>query len=67
MSMIPYLCGLLEEISDKIGTTYLTPATDHLFQIRDKKEAKFLIKKAREFHRVTTQLLFLSYRAQQDI
>ncbi len=64
MSIIPYLCGLLEGFSEKVGTTYSTPAVDHLFHIRDKKEAKFLSKeKAREFHRVTMQLLFLRYRA----
>ncbi len=66
--MIPYLCDVIEGFSEKIGTTYASPAADHLFQIRDEKEVKFLSKeKAREFHRVTAQLLFLSYRAQQDI
>ncbi len=64
VSMILYLYGLLEGFSEKIGTTYATPAADHLFQIRDNKEAKFLSKeKARELHRVTAQLLFLRYRA----
>ncbi len=37
VSMIPYLCGGLEGFSENIGTTYATPAVDHLFQIRDKK------------------------------
>ncbi len=68
VSMIPYLCSILDRFSDKIGKPCSSPSTYHLFQIIYEKEAKVLSKeKARKFHRVVAQLLFLSYCAQQDI
>ena len=58
VSMIPYLCNVIEGFSERIGTTYASPAADHLFQIQDEKDKKILGKeKAREFYRVTAQLL----------
>ncbi len=66
--MILYLCSVFYGFSEKSGEPFASPATDHLFQIRDEKEAKFLDEeKAREFHRVVAQLLFLCNCARKDI
>jgi hypothetical protein len=45
-----------------------TPAADHLFKIRDKKESKPLEEeRALAFHHTVAQLLFMATRARRDI
>ena len=47
---------------------HLTPDADHLFQIRDEKEAKLLpVEQGIQFHHTVAQLLFVCMRAVQDI
>ena len=68
VSQIKYLSGILDEFSEDLGKSVSNPAAEHLFQVRDESEAKFLPEeKAREFHHVTAQLLFLANRARLDI
>ena len=53
---------------EDLGVAAATPAAEHLFQVRDEIEAKYLSEeKAREFHHITAQLLFLSDCARRDI
>jgi hypothetical protein len=45
-----------------------TPVADHLFNVRDKKEARVLEEKqVLAFHHTVAQLLFMATRARQDI
>ena len=68
VSMIPYTGKVIQEFPEKIIGTAASPAADHLFQIRDKSDAKYLPEElAMAFHRTTAQLLFMSARARWDI
>ena len=68
VSMIKYLSNILDGFSKELGKPVSDPAADHLFQIRDEKEAKYLSEeKDRDFHHVVAQLLFLANRARRDI
>ena len=68
VSMIKYLSSILDGFSEELGKPVSNPAADHLIQIRDEKEAKFLSEeKARDFHHVVAQLLFLANQARRDI
>ncbi len=59
--MIPYLQKVLTEFLEKITGVSCTSAADHLFKIRDPKEAQSLPEQhAIAFHHTTAQLLFLS-------
>ena len=51
VSMILYLCGVLEGFSEKIGTTYATPAADHLFS--DQRQERGKISKQRKSKGIT--------------
>ncbi len=68
--MIKYLHKLLTVFSKygSLSNNATSPAKDHLFDIRDEKEAKYLPEeKAQEFHHVTAQLLFLCNHDHQDV
>ncbi len=70
VSMIKYLhkllTGFLEYVTSANDAT--SPTKEHLFNIRDEKEAKYLPEeKAQEFHHVTAQLLFLCNRTCRDV
>ncbi len=53
-----------ELITGKVAT----PVADHLFNVRDKKEARVLEEKqVLAFHHTVAQLLFMATRARQDI
>ena len=68
VSMIQYLSDIINGFSEDIGKPAPCPAADHLFQVRDEKDTEYISKeKAREFHHVTAQLLFLCNRARRDI
>jgi hypothetical protein len=58
--MINYTKKVLEDFPKAITTSCATPAANHLFTVRDEKEAKFLPKEqAQAFHNTVAQLLFL--------
>jgi hypothetical protein len=65
--MIPYIKKILNEFPEKITGVASSPAADHLFKIRDPKEARLLPEsQAIAYHHATAQLLFLS-RVRRDI
>jgi hypothetical protein len=66
--MIPYLKNVIADFPELIVGKAATPAADHLFVIRDEKEARPLEEeRALAFHHTVAQLLFMSTRARQDI
>ncbi len=70
VSMIKYLhkflTGFLEY--QLLGNRAASPTRDHLFEIRDEKEANYLLEEmAQEFRHVVVQLLFLCNCDLQDI
>ena len=68
VSMIPYLKNVIAEFPELITGKSPTPAADHLFKIRDEKEAKLLEEeRALVFHHTVAQLLFMATRARRDI
>jgi hypothetical protein len=68
ISMINYSKKVLDNFPKAITTSCVTPAANHLFTIRDKKEAKFLPEEqAQAFHHTVAQLLFLCKCTQHDI
>jgi hypothetical protein len=53
---------------EELGSPAATPAAEYLFQVWNSSEAEFVSEeKAKEFHHITAQLLFLSARARRDI
>jgi hypothetical protein len=67
-SMITYLKNVIFEFAEMIMGKLAMPAADHLFTIRDKKEAKPLDQeRALAFHHTVAQLLFMATRVRQDI
>jgi hypothetical protein len=68
VSMVDYLKNVISDFPETIQGKAATPAADHLFKIRDKKEAKPLeVERALAFHHTVAQLLFMSMRARCDI
>ena len=62
--MIPYLKNVIADFPELIVGKAATPAADHLFVIRDEKEARPLEEeRALAFHHTVAQLLFMSTRA----
>jgi hypothetical protein len=67
-SMIPYLKDIIAEFPELIKGKAATPATEHLFTVRDEKEAKPLKEeRALAFHHTMAQLLFMATRTRRDI
>ena len=67
-SMIPYLKGIIAEFPKLIKGRAATPATEHLFTVRDEKEARPLEEeRAPAFHHMVAQLLFMATRMRRDI
>jgi hypothetical protein len=69
VTMMEYTKNIIKVFLEEITGTKTSPATDHLFTVRD---PSFLAKvspeeQAMAFHRRTTQLLFLNARARRDI
>ncbi len=67
VSMIKYLHKLITGFSEyrTLGNSETSPAREHLFDIRYKKEAKYQSEEmAQEFHHVVAQLLFICNHAQ---
>jgi len=68
VSMIPYLKNVIAKFPEIISGKLPMPAADHLFQIRDEKDAKPLDEeRALAFHHTVAQLLFMATRARRDI
>jgi len=68
VSMIPYLKNVIADFPELVVRKAATPAADHLFVIRDEKEARPLEEeRALAFHHTVAQLLFMSTRARRDI
>jgi hypothetical protein len=70
--MIKQLEKVFANFPEDIGRPASTPASDHLFQIRDpeetEKEGKFLNDaKKNRFHHTVAQLLFITCRVRGDI
>jgi hypothetical protein len=66
--LIKYLQNFIKDFSELITGRAATPAADHLFNVRDEKETRVSEEEwALVFHRMVTQLLFMSTRARQDI
>ncbi len=67
-SMITYLKNVISEFPEVITGKLATPAADHLFTIRDEKEAKPLDEeRVLAFHHTVAQLLFMATRMRRDI
>ena len=67
-SMISDLKGIIAEFPELIKGRAATPATEHLFTVRDEKEARPLEKEtALAFHHTAAQLLFMATRTRRDI
>ena len=68
IAMIKYLMKIFEDFPEEIRSTAPSPAADHLFNVRDASEAKYLTEEqAKHFHHAVAQLLFVSARARRDI
>ena len=72
LSMIKQLEKVFTDFPEDIGRPASTPASDHLFQIRDPeetaKEGKFLDdERKNQFHHTVAQLLFITCRVRADI
>ena len=68
VSMIKYICGVLEEFPEEITGSVPTPYTDIIFTVRNEKYATYLSEdRAMHFYRTTAHLIFLLQRARRDI
>ncbi len=68
VSMVNYLKSIIAEFPEMITGKAAMPAADHLFTVRDEKEARALKEeRAHVFHHTVAQLLFMSKRARRDI
>ncbi len=68
INMIEYIKGIINNFPKEIIATRTSPATNHLFTVRDPSLAMLLPEdQARAFHHAAAQLLLLSARARQDI
>jgi hypothetical protein len=68
VTKMEYIKNIIKDLTEGITGTKTSPATDHLFTVRDPSLAKVLPEEqAMTFHRVMAQLLFLSARAWRDI
>ena len=71
-SMIGQIEKILADFPEEIGKTSSSPASEHLFQVRDTEETerlgKFISKEqAQQFHHSVAQCLFVSSRVRRDI
>jgi hypothetical protein len=64
VSMVAYLKNMISDFPELITGKAATPAADHLFTIRDKKEWRLLEEeRALAFRHMVAQLLFMLIRA----
>jgi hypothetical protein len=72
LSMIKQLEKVFADFPEDIGRSASSPASDHLFQVRDpeetEREGKFLNDERKsQFHHTVAQLLFITCRVRGDI
>ena len=68
IGMIKYIKKIHEEFPEKIKSSAVTPASEHLFDVREDNKDKLLPEEqAQAFHRTTAQFFFMCARAQPDI
>eukprot|EP00957_Ditylum_brightwellii_P158588 12071421-Ditylum_brightwellii.AAC.1 len=68
IGMIKYIKKIHEKFPEKIKSVAVTPAAEHLFEVRDDNKDKLLPEEqALAFHCTAAQLLFLSARTRPDI
>jgi hypothetical protein len=72
LSMMKHIDKILEDFPEDIGKDASSPASDHLFEVRDEEEIEKLGKslckeRAKDFHHSVAQLLFVSTRVRRDI
>ena len=72
MSMIKHLEQIFADFPEDISRPASTPASDHLFTVRDEEETEKLglylpPDKARQFHHAVAQILFVSTRVRRDV
>ena len=68
ISMEQFLNDIISEFFDEISKTTQTPASAHLFEVRDKSDRLLLDdKRSHAFHRSVAQLLFACARCRKDI
>lgn len=67
-SQVPYICEMLEEFPEELGTAAITPATENLFRVDEDVSAPTLSEeRSAIFHQYVAQLLFISNRSRRDI
>ena len=72
LSMVKHLEKIFEDFPEDIGRAASSPASEHLFQVRNPEEterdSKFLPReKAEQFHHSVAQLLFMCGKVRRDI
>ena len=68
VTMMEYIKNIIKDFPEEIVGTNTSPATDHIFTVRDPSLAKVLPEEqAMAFHHTMAQLLFLSESARRDI
>jgi hypothetical protein len=72
LSMLKHLEKIFSDFPEDIGRASSSPASEHLFQVRDAEETertrKYLSpKKAEQFHHSVAQLLFVCGKVRRDI
>jgi hypothetical protein len=68
VNMTEYIKNIILDFSEEIIGTKASPASNHLYEVRDPTISKLLPEEqARVFHHAVVQLLFLSGRAHRDM
>ncbi len=68
ISMADYIKKVIEGFMENISGSASTPASEHLFQVRDEEQrAKLDEERAQCFHSTVAQLLFVTMRCRRDI
>jgi hypothetical protein len=68
MSMVPFLKNALEQFPEEIKGTALTPASDHLFTVKNDRNKRVLEEPLDQaFHHAVAQLLYVTMRCRRDI
>lgn len=67
-SQVPYICEMLEEFPEELGSAAATPASENLFKVDEASSApKLSVERSAIFHQFVAQLLFVSSRSRRDI
>ena len=67
VTMVDYLKGVMEDFPEVITGRSISPAANHLFQVRPEDERMILNKeRSTASHHTMAQLLFVTSRARKD-